>query len=90
MGEPPTNKHSIDRNDSNKDYCKENCRWATQQEQVLNKSTTVTIEYNGITKSIKGWCKELKADRVRINRLLNDGISFKEIYNSYKNKKNAT
>ena len=28
---------SIDRIDNNKGYCKENCRWATQKTQLLNR-----------------------------------------------------
>jgi len=37
VGERPSNKHSIDRVDNDKGYSKENCRWATDQEQNLNK-----------------------------------------------------
>jgi len=36
MGLRPTNKHSIDRIDSNGDYCKENCKWSTVTEQSIN------------------------------------------------------
>lgn len=34
----PTYRHdlTLERIDVNKGYCKENCRWATQQEQMLN------------------------------------------------------
>lgn len=37
MGERPTPKHSIDREDVDGSYCKENCRWATKHEQASNK-----------------------------------------------------
>lgn len=39
MGERPTKKHSIDRKDNSKGYCKHNCRWATAYEQVSNRVT---------------------------------------------------
>ena len=47
MGNRPTERHSLDRIDNNKGYHKENCRWATPQEQARNKSTSIYIFYNG-------------------------------------------
>lgn len=37
MGERPTNEHSIERLDGNKDYQPDNCVWATRKEQARNK-----------------------------------------------------
>jgi hypothetical protein len=37
---------SIDRIDNNKDYCKENCRWATPEVQTLNRGNTRNIIIN--------------------------------------------
>ena len=38
---------TIDRIDSSGDYCPENCRWATYQEQSLNKKNTIRVEFEG-------------------------------------------
>lgn len=39
---------TIDRIDVNKNYTPENCRWATQKQQCLNKRNTKFYNYNGI------------------------------------------
>ena len=36
---------SIDRNDTNKNYCKDNCKWATNKEQSINKANTRYMIY---------------------------------------------
>lgn len=38
---------TLDRIDPKGNYCKENCRWATQREQSLNRKNTVKVVYNG-------------------------------------------
>lgn len=37
MGKLPSSKHSLDRINNEKDYTPENCRWATKQEQCINR-----------------------------------------------------
>ena len=44
---------SIDRKDNNKNYCKENCRWATYKIQSNNRKCSIRIEYNWGTYSIE-------------------------------------
>ncbi len=52
MGEKPPG-YTIDRIDNNGNYCPENCRWASQQDQQLNKRTTVRFDLNGRAYVIK-------------------------------------
>ena len=47
----------IDRIDNSKDYCPENCRWATKLEQENNKTTNIRIEYNGESHTMAEWAR---------------------------------
>lgn len=47
----------IDRIDNQKDYCPENCRWATKLEQENNKTTNIRIEYKGETHTMTEWAR---------------------------------
>lgn len=55
MGFPPSDKHTIDREDTNKDYTPENCRWVTQSRQCRNRVNTKMYTYNGETKCLPDW-----------------------------------
>jgi len=58
MGERPDGK-TLDRIDNTKGYFKENCRWATPSEQQKNRSCSMLITFNGITKNASDWALDL-------------------------------
>lgn len=57
MGPRPSSKHSIDRIDNEKGYCKENCRWVTQKQQMRNCSINHLISYDGKTLCLSEWAE---------------------------------
>ena len=61
---------TIDRIDTNGDYCPENCRWTDMKTQINNRSNTPTVAINGDSKTISEW-----ADIT--------GISYQTLYRRY-------
>jgi hypothetical protein len=50
---------TLDREDNNWNYCKNNCRWTTQQRQLNNKRNNIMLTHNNKTQSQSDWCREL-------------------------------
>ena len=55
MGARPGPGYSVDRIDGTKGYSPTNCRWATHQEQINNRSNTIRECINGTTHTLKEW-----------------------------------
>lgn len=86
MGEKPTVKHSIDRIDNNKGYCKENCRWATATEQVANRGYLGKVKYidlDGRLLTLSGWAEEFKVTEEYLANCLFTGMTIKEVAEKY-------
>lgn len=55
MGPRPTKKHSIERKDNDKGYCKDNCVWATKKVQQNNRRSNIEYEHDGQSHTVGGW-----------------------------------
>lgn len=50
---------TLERVDNSKGYSKANCRWATRDEQSVNKRNNVMLTFDGKTMAMGRWAKEL-------------------------------
>lgn len=57
MGECPPGLE-LDKIDNDLNYCKSNCRWATDEIQANNKRTNRHLTFQGQTRTIAEWSKE--------------------------------
>lgn len=69
---------TIDRIDNSKGYFKENCRWVSAAEQCVNKTTNRLIAFQGLTKPLIVWTKELGLPYERTRKRLNRGWTFEK------------
>jgi len=74
MGLPPKGM-TLDRIDVNGDYCKENCRWATQKEQQNNRRDNVILEYESKKYTMQQLCDYLGKNSDKVQQRLKRGDS---------------
>jgi hypothetical protein len=59
MGLRPGPDYSLDRIDNNGDYCPENCRWATVEQQYNNRTLNRIITVSGKSQTAAQWDREM-------------------------------
>jgi|GEM_PF-1200935 len=70
MGECPSGDYSIERVDNEEGYSKQNCKWATRQEQGRNKRNNRLISFNGETMILKDWADRIGIDQASLRERL--------------------
>lgn len=62
MGERPIGK-TLERKNNSEGYSKENCKWATLNEQARNRRSNTMIEINGEINCLVEWMERLKISK---------------------------
>jgi hypothetical protein len=78
MGYAPTPLHSIDRKDNAKGYDKDNCRWATQQEQQNNRTNNTRYTMNGENLTGAQWSQRIGITQSTISIRIARGWSIED------------
>ncbi len=84
-----TDKKSIDRINSNGDYCPENCRWTDITTQANNTRRNHYIKHNGKIKTIAEWAKDTGISQQAISSRLRNRWSIEKTLETPVKKINA-
>ncbi|EJN4219830.1 hypothetical protein NP764_003986 [Salmonella enterica] len=79
MGLRPGSSYSIDRINNEGPYCKDNCRWATRETQVRNRSTNLRLRVNGEMTILKDFSKQFGCKADTVKRLLLGGYTAEDL-----------
>ena len=77
MGECPKGM-TLDRENNNEGYSKDNCRWATDQEQARNRSNNHVVTVDGVSKPIVAWAEVSGITQYAIKKRLDLGWTPKQ------------
>ncbi len=79
VGYAPSENHTIDRIDNNRDYEPGNVKWSTMKEQARNRRNNVILKYRDKEMTQIEWAEFLKVSEGFIHYRLKKGIPFEDI-----------
>ena len=82
MGLKPTPFHSIERNDNEKGYSPDNCRWATKKEQARNRRTSVFHTAHGKSMTLPEWSEYLGVKLVTLQKRMQAGFTPEKVFSA--------
>jgi len=79
MEDPFQEGLTLDRRDGDGDYCPENCKWSTKEEQANNMSNNLNLTYKGVVYTEAELSRAFGIKRTTVQARRNRGWSVKEI-----------
>src|SRR5213079_604036 len=79
MGERPTPKHELERQDNSLGYQPGNVIWATRREQMRNVRSNVSLTHNGKTQTLTEWAEELGLPAPRLFWRHHQGLPIEQV-----------
>ena len=79
MGDPPFPGATLEREDTNGDYCKANCSWATRTQQNRNTRRTVLFNFQGQKLTLPEIAEKVGMNQNTLSsRIYGQGLSMEE------------
>ncbi|SRR6266536_824250 len=82
MGKRPAPKYTLERINNDKDYCKENCRWATKKDQNRNRSITIYVSLDGIKRPLSELIEYYGLNEKTVRTRLRRGADVNKAFNN--------
>lgn len=81
---------SIERKDTNGNYCPGNCEWIPLSEQTKNQRSNHKVTINGVTRNVSDWAELSGVHRTTINSRISKGMTGENLLIKPKNTRKET